>query len=158
MLEDKKDKNVLMYCTGGIRCEKASAWFKHKGFENVYQLNGGIIEYARQVEAQNLPNKYIGKNFVFDERRAEVISEDVIAVCHLCGAECDTHTNCKNAACNLLFIQCDSCKEKLANCCSEECKDIAALPLEEQKKLRAGKFNSHKVFKKGRSEVLKFKK
>src|SRR5690606_1468164 len=96
LLEGKADKNALMYCTGGIRCEKASAWFKHKGFENVYQLNGGIIEYARQVEARKLPNKFVGKNFVFDERRAESISQDVIAVCHQCGEPSDIHTNCSN--------------------------------------------------------------
>jgi UPF0176 protein len=74
MLADQKDKNVIMYCTGGIRCEKASAWMKHKGFKKVFQLNGGIIEYARQVKDQNLENKFIGKNFVFDERLGERIS------------------------------------------------------------------------------------
>jgi len=66
--EHKEDKKLLMYCTGGIRCEKASAYFKHKGFKNVYQLEGGIIEYARQVKTQGLDNKFIGKNFVFDQR------------------------------------------------------------------------------------------
>jgi UPF0176 protein len=157
--EHKSDKKLVMYCTGGIRCEKASAYFKHKGFENVYQLEGGIIHYMQQVnDSENLDNKFIGKNFVFDHRRSERISEDVIANCHLCGESCDTHTNCANEACHLLFIQCDSCKKKLNNCCSDECKDIAALPYEEQKALRAGKFNSNKIFKKGRSETLKFKK
>src|SRR6056300_1055596 len=104
----KSDKNLLMYCTGGIRCEKASAYFKHKGFKNVYQLEGGIIEYARQVKNQVLENKFVGKNFVFDERRGERISEDIIAQCHQCGAPCDSHVNCINEACHLLFIQCDS--------------------------------------------------
>ena len=157
--EHKSDKKLVMYCTGGIRCEKASAYFKHKGFENVYQLEGGIIHYMQQVnDSEDLDNKFIGKNFVFDHRRSERISEDVIASCHLCGESCDTHTNCANEACHLLFIQCDSCKEKLNNCCSDDCKDIAALPHEEQKALRAGKFNSNKIFKKGRSEALKFKK
>ena len=157
--EHKSDKKLVMYCTGGIRCEKASAYFKHKGFENVYQLEGGIIHYMQQVnDSENLDNKFIGKNFVFDHRRSERISEDVIANCHLCGESCDTHTNCANEACHLLFIQCDSCKKKLNNCCSDECKDIATLPYEEQKALRAGKFNSNKIFKKGRSETLKFKK
>jgi UPF0176 protein len=66
--EHKSDKKLLMYCTGGIRCEKASAYFKHKGFENVYQLEGGIIEYTRQVKAEGLESKFIGKNFVFDHR------------------------------------------------------------------------------------------
>lgn len=153
----KEDKNLVMYCTGGIRCEKASAYYKHKGFKKVYQLEGGIIEYARQVEAQNLENKFIGKNFVFDHRRAERISDHVIAHCHQCGEPCDTHVNCANEACHLLFIQCEKCAEKMDHCCSEECKNTVALPYEEQKKLRKGKGNSNKIFKKGRSEKLKFK-
>ncbi len=156
--EHKEDKNLVMYCTGGIRCEKASAYFKHKGFKKVYQLEGGIINYARQVEAQNLENKFIGKNFVFDHRRGERISEDVIANCHQCGNSCDTHVNCANEACHLLFIQCKSCAEKMDDCCSEECKEVHNLPLETQKELRKGKTVSNKIFKKGRSEALKFKK
>lgn len=157
LADHKEDKKLLMYCTGGIRCEKASAYLKHQGFKNVYQLEGGIIEYARQVKAQELENKFIGKNFVFDERRGERISEDVIAQCHQCGAACDTHVNCVNEACHLLFIQCESCHEKMNQCCSTACQEIAALPLEEQRKLRKGQHNSNKIFKKGRSEVLKFK-
>jgi UPF0176 protein len=156
--EFKEDKNLLMYCTGGIRCEKASAYFKHKGFKNVYQLEGGIIEYARQVKNQDLENKFIGKNFVFDERRGERISDDIIAQCHQCGAACDTHVNCLNEACHLLFIQCESCSEKMNHCCSDACKEIIALPEAEQRALRKGTHNSNKIFKKGRSEVLKFKK
>ena len=156
--EFKEDKNLLMYCTGGIRCEKASAYFKHKGFKNVYQLEGGIIEYARQVKNQDLENKFIGKNFVFDERRGERISDDIIAQCHQCGAACDTHVNCLNEACHLLFIQCESCSEKMNHCCSDACKEIIALPEAEQRDLRKGTHNSNKIFKKGRSEVLKFKK
>jgi UPF0176 protein len=156
--EFKEDKNLLMYCTGGIRCEKASAYFKHKGFKNVYQLEGGIIEYARQVKNQDLENKFKGKNFVFDERRGERISDDIIAQCHQCGAACDTHVNCLNEACHLLFIQCESCSEKMNHCCSDACKEIIALPEAEQRALRKGTHNSNKIFKKGRSEVLKFKK
>ncbi|PZW44104.1 UPF0176 protein [Mesonia algae] len=155
--EHKEDKNLVMYCTGGIRCEKASAYYKHKGFKNVFQLEGGIIEYARQVENLQLENKFIGKNFVFDHRRAEKITDDVIAKCHQCGEACDTHVNCDNEACHLLFIQCTSCAEKMDNCCSQECKEVNALSYEEQKALRKGKHNSNKIFKKGRSEVLKFK-
>lgn len=155
--EHKEDKNLVMYCTGGIRCEKASAYYKHKGFKNVFQLEGGIIEYARQVENLQLENKFIGKNFVFDHRRAEKITDDVIAKCHQCGEACDTHVNCDNEACHLLFIQCTSCAEKMDNCCSQKCKEVNALPYEEQKALRKGKHNSNKIFKKGRSEVLKFK-
>ncbi|WP_010135463.1 oxygen-dependent tRNA uridine(34) hydroxylase TrhO [Ochrovirga pacifica] len=156
--EHKEDKNLLMYCTGGIRCEKASAYYKHKGFKNVFQLEGGIIEYTRQVKEEGIENKFKGKNFVFDHRKSERISEDVISNCHQCGAPCDTHVNCANEACHLLFIQCDACKEKMDQCCSDACKEINALPYEEQKKLRKGKTNSNKIFKKGRSEVLKFKK
>lgn len=154
----KDDKKLVMYCTGGIRCEKASAYFKHKGFKNVFQLEGGIINYTKQVEQENLENKFIGKNFVFDHRRGERISEDVIAQCHQCGAPCDTHTNCANEACHLLFIQCESCKEKMNDCCSEACKEVNDLSSEEQKALRRGKKASNKIFKKGRSEALKFKK
>lgn len=156
--EHKEDKNLVMYCTGGIRCEKASAYFKHKGFKNVFQLEGGIIEYTRQIKAQNLENKFIGKNFVFDERRAEKISEDVIAQCHQCGAPFDVHTNCANDACHLLFIQCDTCKAEMDNCCSTACKEINALPYEEQKALRKGQGNSNDIFKKGRADHLPYKK
>ena len=154
----KEDKNLVMYCTGGIRCEKASAYFKHKGFKNVYQLEGGIIEYTRQVNENHLENKFIGKNFVFDERRAEKISDDVIAKCHQCGSPFDVHTNCANDACHLLFIQCDACKAEMNNCCSTNCKDIHALPFEEQKELRKGQGNSNDIFKKGRADHLPYKK
>ncbi len=154
----KEDKKLVMYCTGGIRCEKASAYYKHKGFKQVYQLEGGIIEYARQVENKGLDNKFIGKNFVFDHRRGERITEDIIAQCHQCGVPCDTHVNCDNEACHLLFIQCEDCALEMENCCSVECKEIIQLPYEEQKRLRQGIPNSNKIFKKGRSEKLKFKK
>lgn len=154
----KEDKNLVMYCTGGIRCEKASAYFKHKGFKNVYQLDGGIIEYTRQVNEKALENKFIGKNFVFDERRSEKISDDVIAQCHQCGKPCDTHVNCANDACHLLFIQCEDCKAEMDNCCSSTCKEINALPYEEQKALRKGQGNSNDIFKKGRADHLPYKK
>ncbi|MCF7566822.1 rhodanese-related sulfurtransferase [Sabulilitoribacter arenilitoris] len=154
----KEDKNLVMYCTGGIRCEKASAYFKHKGFKNVYQLEGGIIEYTRQVNEKQLENKFIGKNFVFDERRAEKISDDVIACCHQCGNPADIHTNCANDACHLLFIQCDACKAEMDNCCSTACKEVNALPYEEQKELRKGQGNSNDIFKKGRADHLPYKK
>jgi len=107
MLKDKKDHKILMYCTGGVRCEKASAYLKHQGFSDVNQLHGGIIEYAKQVKEQNLPVKFKGKNFVFDERLGERIGNEIISKCHQCGAACDTHTNCANDDCHLLFIQCD---------------------------------------------------
>ena len=154
----KEDKKLVMYCTGGIRCEKASAYYKHKGFKNVFQLEGGIINYVRQIEAQGLENKFIGKNFVFDQRRSERISEDVISNCHQCGEPADMHTNCANEACHLLFIQCDNCKEKMNNCCSTNCMEIIELSYEEQKALRKGQGNSNDIFKKGRTEHLPYKK
>lgn len=150
MLQTQKDKNLLMYCTGGIRCEKASAWFKHRGFKNVFQLEGGIIEYARQVKSQGLENKFLGKNFVFDERLGERVSDDIISACHQCGQPCDTHTNCKNDGCHLLFIQCCACAEKFNGTCSTDCKTILELPSEEQKRIRKGINKGRQVFKKGR--------
>lgn len=155
--EHKEDKNLLMYCTGGIRCEKASAYFKHKGFKNVYQLEGGIIEYAREVKSKHLENKFIGKNFVFDHRLGERITDDVIARCHQCGKPCDNHTNCANDACHLLFIQCDECKDVMENCCSTDCLEVIHLPVDEQIKRRKGLQNGNMIFKKGKSDALKFK-
>lgn len=154
----KEDKNLLMYCTGGIRCEKASAYFKHQGFKNVYQLEGGIIEYTRQIKEEGIPSKFIGKNFVFDHRLGERITDDIISQCHQCGKPCDNHTNCSNDACHLLFIQCDECKAAMENCCSTECLETIHLPLEEQLRLRKGKQVGNKVFRKGKSDALKFKK
>lgn len=154
----KEDKNLVMYCTGGIRCEKASAYFKHKGFKKVFQLEGGIINYTRQVKEEGLENKFLGKNFVFDHRKSERISEHVISQCHLCGAPCDSHTDCKNEGCHLLFIQCPSCADKLDGCCSVECKAINALPEEEKKIIRKQHKKDINNFTKGRSSVLKFKK
>ncbi len=155
MLEDRKDKPVVMYCTGGIRCEKASAWMKHNGFEQVYQLDGGIIEYARQVDQQGLENKFVGKNFVFDERLGERISNEVIAHCHQCGGPCDTHVNCGNDACHLLFIQCPTCAEKFEQTCSEKCREFNKLPEEERLILRkTEKFNGS-AFGKGRYRAHK---
>lgn len=153
----KEDKNLVMYCTGGIRCEKASAYFKHQGFKNVYQLEGGIINYAKQLKEEGLESKFIGKNFVFDNRLGERITEDIISQCHQCGKPCDNHTNCENDGCHLLFIQCDECKAAMENCCSTECLDIIHLPLVDQVRLRTGKQVGNKVFRKGKSENLKFK-
>jgi UPF0176 protein len=152
ILKNDKDKQVLMYCTGGIRCEKASAYMKHIGFENVYHLEGGIIKYARDIKAAEAENKFRGVNFVFDERMAERISDEVIAKCHQCGNPFDIHTNCANLACHILFIQCDECKAKFDNCCSEECQHIFHLPIEEQKEIRKGQKPERNVFKKGRKK------
>ncbi len=148
MLDRNKDKNILMYCTGGIRCEKASAYLRHRGFKNVFQLEGGIIEYARQVQAQGLENRFIGKNFVFDERLGERISNDIIAQCHQCGAPCDSHTNCANDYCHILFIQCDTCKAQYAGTCSEKCRAFNELPPEDRKELgKTLEFNGSKFGK-----------
>jgi UPF0176 protein len=153
MLGKDKDKNIIMYCTGGIRCEKASAYLLHRGFKNVFHLEGGIINYANTVKEKGLANKFIGKNFVFDDRLGERVTHDVIAHCHQCGKPADTHTNCKNEACHLLFIQCDACAEKYSGCCSDECLRVYNLPEEEQKKLRKGKENGIMVFNKSRKRM-----
>jgi len=155
MLEDKKNQPIVMYCTGGIRCEKASAYYLHKGFKEVYMVDGGIIEYAREVEKQGLANKYIGKNFVFDDRMGERISEEIIANCHQCGDPCDDHTNCANDACHILFIQCKKCAAQYKDCCSTKCSDFKQLP-EEKRSLLKGQmeFNGTK-FGKGRYKAHK---
>jgi UPF0176 protein len=140
-------KNLVLYCTGGIRCEKASAYFIHKGFRNVYQLEGGIIEYLRQVKTEGLVNKFMGKNFVFDERMAERISPDVVSNCHLCASACDEHANCGNPACHVLFIQCASCSRRMDGCCSEACRSIVSQPEEYQKALRSGRRSEARYFR-----------
>lgn len=141
-LKGQEDKKVIMYCTGGIRCEKASAYFKHKGFKDVNHLRGGIIQYAKEVKEQGLESKFKGVNFVFDERVGERITDDVLSTCHQCGAPCDRHVNCKNDDCHLLFIQCDACAEAMNGCCTPDCKAIVALPIEEQRKLRKGRIKN----------------
>ncbi len=156
ILKGKEEENILLYCTGGIRCEKASAYLKHKGFQSVNQLYGGIINYVHEVNKDGLENKFIGKNFVFDDRLAERITNDVVSICHQCGKPCDNHTNCKNLHCNLLFIQCNECKEKYKNCCSSACIEVTSLSKDEQKKRRAGKENQ-KMFHSHRKVDLKNK-
>src|SRR6187399_2975047 len=153
MLKDRSDKKIIMYCTGGIRCEKASAYLLHKGFENVFHLEGGIINYANEVKEKGLANKFKGKNFVFDDRLGERISQEVIAKCHQCGEPADTHTNCFNSACHLLFIQCEECSKKYEGCCSTQCQEFIHLPEEEQKELRKGIDKGRNVFNK--SKVLR---
>jgi UPF0176 protein len=150
MLEEKKDKNIIMYCTGGIRCEKASAYLLHKGFKNVFHLEGGIINYANDVREKGLPNKFKGKNFVFDDRLGERISEEIIAKCHQCGKPADTHTNCINSACHLLFIQCEECAKEYEGTCSKECYDFIHLPEEMQKELRKGIDKGRNIFNKSK--------
>lgn len=150
MMKGKEEKNIIMYCTGGIRCEKASAYMLHNGFRNVFHLEGGIISYARQAKAEGLESKFIGKNFVFDNRLGERITEDIIAHCHQCGKPCDIHTNCTNNGCHLLFIQCAECTETYQGCCSLECKETLHLPVERQKEIRKGIENGQNIFNKSK--------
>jgi UPF0176 protein len=148
--EGQKDKKFLLYCTGGIRCEKASSYLKHKGFKNVGQLYGGIIAYAHEIKKAGMASKFTGKNFVFDERLGESIDGKVIAHCHQCGAPCDTHTNCAHNDCHLLFIQCPGCRDKYAGCCSSDCQQIVALAPEQKalyKILRKEKYAGSKIYK-----------
>jgi len=148
--ENQKDKKILLYCTGGIRCEKASSFLLHNGFKDVSQLYGGIIEYAQQIKYLGLTSKFIGKNFVFDERLGETIDGQVISHCHQCGKLADTHINCANNDCHLLFIQCGECAEKYEKCCSDECRDITHMPLETRRELRIvnnEKYAGSKIYK-----------
>ena len=157
MMQENKDKTIIMYCTGGIRCEKASAFMLHKGFKNVFHLEGGIINYARQVKEKGLVNKFHGKNFVFDQRLGERITDEIIAHCHQCGKPADTHVNCVNDSCHLLFIQCDECRKEYDNCCSRKCQDFIHLPKNKQKELRKGIDKGRNVFNKSKSRKINTK-
>ena len=136
MLKGHEEDEILLYCTGGIRCEKASAYLIKNGFDNVSQLDGGIIQYAHEIEKNGLKSKFIGKNFVFDDRMGESITDDIIGSCHQCEKPSDTHIDCGNDACHILFIQCDDCNVVYNGCCSKECMEFASLPIEEQRILR----------------------
>lgn len=153
MMKENKEKNIIMYCTGGIRCEKASAYMLYNGFKNVFHLEGGIINYAQQIKQKSLESKFIGKNFVFDERLGERITEHIIAKCHQCGKPADTHTNCLNDGCHLLFIQCDDCAKQYEGCCSKECQNSIHLPEERRRELRKGIDKGRNVFNKSRSRL-----
>ncbi|MDA3944336.1 MAG: rhodanese-related sulfurtransferase [Bacteroidetes bacterium] len=155
MLREKQPDNIMLYCTGGIRCEKFSAYLRHQGFENVYQLKGGVINYAHQIKSLELSSKFKGKNFVFDDRMGERVTDEIIAQCHQCGKPADNHVNCANNACHLLFIQCEACAEKYVHCCSSECKDVVQLPQEIQKQLRKGKLHPN-AHHKGRAAISVF--
>ncbi|MDX2286676.1 MAG: rhodanese-related sulfurtransferase [Bacteroidia bacterium] len=150
LLAGQRHKPVIMYCTGGIRCEKASAYLLHQGFTEVYQLDGGIIQYTRDAREKGLPNKFKGVNFVFDERMGERISEDVLTGCADCGQPCDRYRNCCNPGCNLLMTQCEACEVQLDGCCSEDCRQILLLPEAEQRALRKGRDTATRIFSKGR--------
>ncbi|MBS1601836.1 MAG: rhodanese-related sulfurtransferase [Bacteroidetes bacterium] len=153
MLKDRKDANIIMYCTGGIRCEKASAYLLHQGFTNVFHLEGGIINYANVVREKGLDNKFRGKNFVFDDRLGERIGGEIIAHCHQCGKPADTHTNCRNEGCHLLFIQCAECATQFEGCCSPACQETIHLPEEERQVLRKGLDGGVKIFNKSRARL-----
>lgn len=155
-LGTQKERQVLMYCTGGIRCEKASAWFKHQGFSDVSHIKGGIIDYDRQVKEQNIENKFKGKNFVFDARLGERISDDIVATCHLCDdVRADDHYNCKNVACHVLFIACQSCLDTKKGYCTYSCMFYDQIPEFLKKRITRIK-NAYRrkkyqpVFRKGR--------
>ncbi|MEL7589650.1 MAG: rhodanese-related sulfurtransferase [Prolixibacteraceae bacterium] len=149
-LENKKGRKILLYCTGGIRCEKASAFLKHHGFNDVNQLHGGIIEYARKIRQLGLESKFIGKNFVFDERMGESVNGEIIAHCHQCGKKCDTQINCANDLCHILFIQCETCAAKYKGCCSDECRSVLLIPDSDRKAFAPSfqrRFGNRKAFR-----------
>ena len=158
LLSGRENDKILLYCTGGIRCEKASSYLIKKGFKEVYQLEGGVIQYAYDIKNNNLKSEFIGKNFVFDDRMGERITNDIIAHCHQCKAPSDNHKNCKNDACHLLFIQCDKCSDKYNDCCSKDCSEFLQLDLDIQKKLRKDenkKVSSAKLSTKFRPKLYK---
>lgn len=138
-LKGKEDEKILLYCTGGIRCEPTSAWLKQQGFKDVNQLQGGIIQYAQDVKKKKIDSKYKGKNFVFDGRTAEAVTDDVMGTCHNCGTAANTHVDCPNEVCHVLFIQCTECQAKMNKCCSDDCVKIMQMPEEDRKAYRKGK-------------------
>lgn len=118
---DPKKTKVMMYCTGGIRCELFSALMKEEGFEQVYQLNGGVIGYGHEEGSSH----WQGRLFVFDDRLTVPISkgdeDNIISRCMCCDTPSDAYYNCANMDCNELFILCPPCAEKMMGCCSEDC-------------------------------------
>ena len=121
-----RDKKIITYCTGGIKCEKASAYLLERGFENVYQLHGGIIRYGLEAGGED----FDGKCYVFDNRVAvevNTINPEVISTCYACEQKCDRMVNCANPACNRHVPICEACGQELAGACSEECKAHPAL-------------------------------
>lgn len=153
MLKGKEDKKILLYCTGGIRCEPTSAYLKQKGFTDVNQLKGGIINYGQEAKAGKIESRFKGKNFVFDERLAEAVTDDILTNCDQCGNPADRQTNCANEMCHLLFVQCEKCAEKFNGSCSDRCQQIAILPEEERKKLRKG--NNHPTARRNYSDRVR---
>lgn len=128
-LDSLKEKKVVIYCTGGVRCEKASAYMKEEGFQDVYQVEGGIINYKTQF-----PEGYFeGACFVFDDRLSSYV-ENPISSCALCGIACGEFTNCYNLNCDKLFVCCKYCRGKMQNTCSLTCKDAPRQRKKEEKK------------------------
>ena len=125
----------------------------HRGFKNVFHLEGGIINYANQVKEKGLPGKFHGKNFVFDNRLGERITDEIIARCHQCGKPADTHVNCVNEACHLLFIQCNDCRITYDGCCSKACQEFIHLPVEVQREKRRGIDKGRNIFNKSRARL-----
>ncbi len=117
ILADKKDKKIITYCTGGIRCEKASAYLKEHGFKNVYQLEGGIVSFCKKF-----PNSvWEGTCFVFDKRMLSNEIGGIAGKCEICDADCDLYRNCKNFSCDKLTLICLGCEKKMNGCCSIKC-------------------------------------
>ena len=131
----------------GFRDELYKKFNLLKVFGRVFHLEGGIIQYANKVKEENLENKFLGKNFVFDGRLGEKVGKEIISHCHQCGSLSDTHTNCANEGCHLLFIQCEKCEIEFDGCFSAECKSTYILPEEQQKEKRKGVKNGMMVFK-----------
>ena len=118
--EKYQDKKILMYCTGGIRCEKYSSLLLREGFEDVNQLNGGILNYAKEEGGKH----FLGKCFVFDDRLTTDVdpdNQDVLSQCQHCGEPEYRYVNCANMECNDLFIICDACAQKHEATCSDLC-------------------------------------
>ncbi|WP_348769345.1 rhodanese-related sulfurtransferase [Buchnera aphidicola] len=121
MHDNNKYENIVMYCTGGIRCEKATSWMIFNKFKNVYHIKGGIIGYVNQAKKNKLPILFKGSMFVFDNRISEKISKDIISFCKQCNQPSDNYVNCCFSLCHLLFIQCNNCSINFKNCCSIDC-------------------------------------
>ncbi|KAF0691275.1 Aste57867_17453 [Aphanomyces stellatus] len=127
LAETPKDTPCMIYCTGGIRCEKVGAYLTQQGFTDVMRLEGGIVHYAAYVKEHAVESKFKGRNFVFDQRLSNdntAITDDVLAHCYTCGAPCNTHTNCSNTLCHGLILQCAACATTYDGACSIRCQNM----------------------------------
>ncbi|MBI2664291.1 rhodanese-related sulfurtransferase [Candidatus Woesearchaeota archaeon] len=125
-LNEYRGKKIVTYCTGGIRCEKASALLKERGFENVYQLQGGVLNFIQQYPDSH----FEGRCFVFDSRLSVPAGKGnkAITTCDVCTINCDRYINCKNEKCDKMFVCCDECQRKLKGACSKKCRNIIPSP------------------------------